>query len=565
MLKVNIHSDEAAEGDRLDRKTYAKALAHLATTCDTPLVIGLYGTWGIGKTTLMEFIKEELEVENIFTVWFNAWQHQFDKNPPLALLHQVGYSCGMKQKIKKLLTVIAATFGGMLLKTTTNLKVEDIDTIGKRFEEEHFQVREHRIRLREYFEQVINEARGGTANRIVFFIDDLDRCMPPQTLAVLEALKLYLNFKGCVFFLGVDRLVLERSIRQHYKDLEVSEVSYLDKIVQLPFNIPPIAPPEMETFVEHLLSDELKQCHRLLVNGLGDNPRHVKRFINVLALNHQLATSKNIRDYDPMILAVLLLIQYRSPSFYRRIAKDTTLLQKLQRKEDETSSLYEEYLASDERLKGVVYAADLSTVLTLEPYVYLAQVAGIIEQKQTKRREINLQDVLLRHEMWLNSAGKEGTKANLQNVDLREASLRNIDLSDADLSLADLTEADLRGATMRHVNLRDADLIRVKLRGANLRDADLCRAAIEGGDLAGVDLQGAILKGTNLKGANLVLAKLSGADLTGADITKANMEQAYLDGVKGLTREQIGRAITNEETQLPEYILDVGIDAAKKE
>ena len=69
---------------------------------------------------------------------------------------------------------------------------------------------------------------------------------PPETLALLEALKLYLNLDGCVYFLGVDREALERSVRYHYKDTEISETSYLDKIVQLPFTIPPVAPESMD-------------------------------------------------------------------------------------------------------------------------------------------------------------------------------------------------------------------------------------------------------------------------------------------------------------------------------
>ena len=49
-MEAIVHHDEPTSQDRLNRKQYAEALARLAESCNTPLVIGLYGTWGIGKT-----------------------------------------------------------------------------------------------------------------------------------------------------------------------------------------------------------------------------------------------------------------------------------------------------------------------------------------------------------------------------------------------------------------------------------------------------------------------------------------------------------------------------------
>ncbi len=78
--------DEPFEGDDLERDRYARTFARLAAGCDTPLVIGLYGTWGVGKSSLMVRIRRMLDDEEIPTVWFDPWQHQFDENPIVALL-----------------------------------------------------------------------------------------------------------------------------------------------------------------------------------------------------------------------------------------------------------------------------------------------------------------------------------------------------------------------------------------------------------------------------------------------------------------------------------------------
>ena len=61
---VRIHSDaHAADKVRFGFKGYADTLAGLIANPknETPLVIGIYGSWGSGKTTLMRAMQERLD------------------------------------------------------------------------------------------------------------------------------------------------------------------------------------------------------------------------------------------------------------------------------------------------------------------------------------------------------------------------------------------------------------------------------------------------------------------------------------------------------------------------
>lgn len=102
----------------------------------------------------------------------------------------------------------------------------------------------------------------------------------------------------------------------------------------------------------------------------------------------------------------------------------------------------------------------------------------------------------------------------VQGVVLSDCDLRAANLSGASLPLSHIDNADLRGALIRWVNL------------------DSC-------GLDGSDFRGAILRGSNLKHATL-----EGADLRGVDLSE----------VKGLTREQLAEAVTDDATELPEYL-----------
>ena len=52
----------------------------------------------------------------------------------------------------------------------------------------------------------------------VFLIDDLDRCLPENTLKMLESIKLFLDVPSCAFVLAVDDDVVERGVVHHYRD-----------------------------------------------------------------------------------------------------------------------------------------------------------------------------------------------------------------------------------------------------------------------------------------------------------------------------------------------------------
>ncbi|OFV95105.1 MAG: hypothetical protein A3H94_00180 [Acidobacteria bacterium RIFCSPLOWO2_02_FULL_60_20] len=521
MALGSIPHDEPASQDKLKRDLYARALAGVAGTCQTPLVIGLYGTWGIGKTTLMKLIQKELTDSDINTVWFDAWQHQFDENPALALLHAVVNSFNMGEEGKKLLTVIASAFGSLLLKSTTTLELKDLKALGEQYEEERFRIRDARVRLREHFEELIQKAQTAEKHRLVFFIDDLDRCLPPQTLSLLEALKLYMNLEGCVFFIGVDRQALERSIRHHYKDAykedEFSEASYLDKIVQLPFTIPPVAPESMDGFVSSLLPQELESCKILLVLGLGDNPRKVKRFISTLALNHRLASELNIPNYDPKVLALVLLFQSLEWELYRLLPKRLGLLHDLKGQKEETK-----VLRVNERLKDALAQVDIPRELDIQ-YIYLTQAARITEKSESVGREIDLAPVFAAHKLWLESGGKAGKRADLRGVDLP---VGTTEFGDS-LWSANLRGADLRGSRAGGIYLGGDEMHVVHMAGAELRDADMREAQWSWADLRD--------------------AKLGGADLRGANLHAANLE-----GAEGLTEQQLASALTSEETILPD-------------
>lgn len=96
----------------------------------------------------------------------------------------------------------------------------------------------------------LNKEKGARVQRIVLYIDDLDRCEPRQVVDVLQAVHLLLAFELFAVVVAVDPRWLERSLYDRYlpdhdeltederRASEFSPQNYLEKIFQVPYRIP---------------------------------------------------------------------------------------------------------------------------------------------------------------------------------------------------------------------------------------------------------------------------------------------------------------------------------------
>ncbi len=100
----------------------------------------------------------------------------------------------------------------------------------------------------------ISPAEGGVdglqqpVQRIVLYIDDLDRCPPQRVVEVLEAVHLLLAFPLFVVVVGVDIRWVSQALLTRYpgqlgrEDSIASPTDYLEKVFQIPFWLPDMSP-----------------------------------------------------------------------------------------------------------------------------------------------------------------------------------------------------------------------------------------------------------------------------------------------------------------------------------
>ncbi|MFD9702065.1 P-loop NTPase fold protein [Lentzea sp. NPDC059081] len=114
----------------------------------------------------------------------------------------------------------------------------------------------------EMFAAILANSEAGP-ERIVLYVDDLDRCPPGVVIKVLEAVHLLLAQPVFVVVVGVDARWLLRALRQHYADMLDDPVDYLEKIFQVSFALRPMDGPGFRRLVSDLAEDEFGEASYL--------------------------------------------------------------------------------------------------------------------------------------------------------------------------------------------------------------------------------------------------------------------------------------------------------------
>ena len=300
-----------AKDESLGLKDYADVLSRFVRECDTPITVALQGDWGSGKTSLMNLIKEQLDSSTCATVWFNTWQYaQFNLSDTLALsmmshfidrLSLPDSSAGKTAKALLGLARAVAVGGASVIGHGDTIKtvITELESSKTNTSDPTQALESLKKRLGEIVEE---KATKQEVEKIVVFIDDIDRLVPIKAIELLEALKIFLDIPRCVYIIACDYSVVATGLKSKFgvADGELKGKSFFDKIIQVPFKMP-IRRYEVDTYIKNLLhkigietsEEEIGLYRELVEYSVGFNPRTMKRLINSLLLLKLLAETKN--------------------------------------------------------------------------------------------------------------------------------------------------------------------------------------------------------------------------------------------------------------------------------
>ena len=154
--------------------------------------------------------------------------------------------------------------------------------------------------------------------RIVFFIDELDRCTEKDVVETLVAIRTFLDEKHCIFIVAADRDVLETALQEEVKQATPTDVidpyyttagAFLDKIFGHQIEIPPLRGRRLTRFARDLVRGRAGVWGEIVhANGQGGldsviyalipahvrSPRRIKILLNNFATNARVAEGRGI-------------------------------------------------------------------------------------------------------------------------------------------------------------------------------------------------------------------------------------------------------------------------------
>jgi transcription termination factor NusB len=271
--------------------------------------------------------------ENSLCIWFSPWQHQNADNPLIPLLLEIQAQFLLHYKLSKSRKDFArrsALAAMTLLERVGDLALSlngkntalagTTEAVQKSWQNsaDNLTQLSDGQRFHLLFEDAIETAlKGLSANgeiqardRMVIFIDDLDRCEGETVVMLLEAIKLYLGTQRCVFVLGLDNTAILSALDHYWENRsEDHNREYLEKLFQATVRVPaPNAAKAQDLLAAQLTQHHVPEAQRWakeMVNLLEPNPRKLKNFTNSFCV---IWTMHSIPAEETQILRLILFL-----------------------------------------------------------------------------------------------------------------------------------------------------------------------------------------------------------------------------------------------------------------
>lgn len=236
LSKAFISDNPEVERDDFKRKPFARQISNIIVSGreTSSIVLGIYGEWGEGKTTLLNFIQNELEKHtNLVCIRYNPWYYSDEVmllrdffNFLADKLGNVSSSNDLKEQVIKYGKRISQ------ISATVNLGILQLGAQADSPQEDSF------LDLPKAKER-IQELLKKHNIKIVVLMDDIDRLDKTEIQCIFKLIKLSADFNYLNYILAFDEEMVASALGENYgsNDIE-SGRSFLEKIINVPLHLP---------------------------------------------------------------------------------------------------------------------------------------------------------------------------------------------------------------------------------------------------------------------------------------------------------------------------------------
>ncbi len=187
------------------------------------------------KNAFSKFVNDDTELKPCVCCYYDAWANDNDEDPLLSLVYSImleannGYSFKENEGFVSIgVSLIDAISGRDIKNVVEALRNKTpFDEITKQKSLEQT--------IKDFLDSLLIE-RG---ERLVVFVDELDRCKPSFAVRLLERVKHYFSNERITFVFSVNANELQHTIKRHYGE-EFDACRYLDRFFDLRMSLPKV-------------------------------------------------------------------------------------------------------------------------------------------------------------------------------------------------------------------------------------------------------------------------------------------------------------------------------------
>ena len=379
--------------DRFGHRAYTDVLARAVLEATPPFTIGVFGRWGVGKTTITKtFLRNAIDERangGVAYAYFDAWKYEGDSlrrqflqdvarqlkadgklkrtyNPDRELQDLVtdvteATERGLRFSWVRLVSALVRFVIGFAIAFVAIRVFERFDVfetaqddfvisifagviaagvgeLGRVIAVGEQAVTRRSLDAPDLFEQKFRELMNNVKpERVVIVVDNLDRCSPERVVEVLSTVKTFLEPAGAtrqpIFVIPCDEDAIRRHLRKHGEIDQSDADEYLRKFFNAAVRISPILSEEIR---EHAASE----VDRLWIGGeLNDVQRHELTQVITVAFREN---PRRVKQFLNTLTTKLLVLRAREESgaIQPKISDNVPFLAKLTVIEEEWPDFY---------------------------------------------------------------------------------------------------------------------------------------------------------------------------------------------------------------------------------
>lgn len=328
---------DTEDQDLLGRSSFSKQLGKAIYEYKEKdgLVIGLFGKWGTGKTSIINMTINEVNKLAVndnnkpMIMKFSPWNYS-DRNNLISLFFRslknklnIPGNEELKKKIGKALNDYSGAFDALSLVPVVGSAVAPVLKTLASAQGDNLMQNTDLDETRIILEKALIEAN----KKIIIIIDDIDRLTNSQIRDIFQVVKQVADFPNVIYVLAMDREVVSGALTEvHNKDGN----EYLEKIIQVPFELPELSKSKLhniffsklEQIFENLSCEivlDKKYWDKIFRNCIEpyiDTLRDVNRVINIFQFKY--TTLYQETSFEDMI--AITTLEVLEPKLYKWIS-----------------------------------------------------------------------------------------------------------------------------------------------------------------------------------------------------------------------------------------------------